>query len=164
MLGPFLVPAFFLAAWITMIFWGIIAPQIDLPTIGYARAMLVTLALWLVVFPVAMAVRGPGFAAGRKFRAGRGAMAAESGDAVKATAVFSGTSRRISSQHFKGGDATAVFGGVELDLRNAVIESKPAVLNVTADERKDGHPAPDGPQPDLLITGTAVFGGVAVKA
>jgi hypothetical protein len=185
MLGPFLVPAFFLASWITMIFWGIISPQVGVPTIGYGRAMLATLALWLVVFPVALAVKSPGFAARHKTRAA----AADTSDSVKATAVFSAADRRIASHHFKGAEATAVFGGVRLDLRDAVVESKPAVIDVTAvfggvevfaptdwrvdfetnavfggatDERPAGHPSPDGP-PDLVITGNAVFGGVAVK-
>jgi hypothetical protein len=48
--------AFFLSAWLTMIFWGIIAPNFDLKTIGYPMAMLVTIAIWLIVAPLAAAV------------------------------------------------------------------------------------------------------------
>ena len=47
---------FFFSSWLTMLFWGIIGPDIGLPTIGYARAMLVTIALWLVIAPLAGAV------------------------------------------------------------------------------------------------------------
>jgi hypothetical protein len=43
---------FFFSAWLTMIFWGIIAPDIGLNTIGYPMAMLVTIAVWLVVSPL----------------------------------------------------------------------------------------------------------------
>jgi hypothetical protein len=39
-----------------MIFWGIIAPDLDLKTIGYPMAMLVTVAIWLIVAPLAAAV------------------------------------------------------------------------------------------------------------
>jgi hypothetical protein len=46
---------FFLSAWFTMIFWGIIAPDLDLKTIGYPMAMLVTIAIWLIVAPLAAA-------------------------------------------------------------------------------------------------------------
>ena len=49
---------FFFSAWLTMIFWGIVAPDLGLATIGYVRAMLVTIALWLVVAPLAGAVGG----------------------------------------------------------------------------------------------------------
>ena len=48
--------AFSLSAWLTMIFWGIIAPDLDLKTIGYPMAMLVTIAIWLIVAPLAAAV------------------------------------------------------------------------------------------------------------
>jgi len=49
---------FFFSAWLTMIFWGIIAPDLGLTTIGYLKAMLVTIALWLAVAPLAGAVAG----------------------------------------------------------------------------------------------------------
>jgi hypothetical protein len=39
-----------------MIFWGIIAPDVGIHTISYTQAMLVTIAIWLVVAPLAAAV------------------------------------------------------------------------------------------------------------
>lgn len=61
-MGFFAIPAaglgFFFSAWLTMIFWGIIAPDIGVAKISYTTAMLVTIALWLVVAPlVAASVR-----------------------------------------------------------------------------------------------------------
>ena len=47
---------FFFSVWLTMIFWGILAPDMGLATIGYAKSMLVTIALWLVVAPLVGAV------------------------------------------------------------------------------------------------------------
>jgi hypothetical protein len=59
-LSFFLIPAaglsFFFCAWLTMIFWGIIAPDVGIHTISYTEAMVVTIALWLVVAPLAAAV------------------------------------------------------------------------------------------------------------
>ena len=59
-MGFFAIPAaggfFFFSAWLTMIFWGIIAPKLDAPTIGYPMAMLITIAVWLVVAPLTAAV------------------------------------------------------------------------------------------------------------
>jgi hypothetical protein len=49
---------FFFSAWLTMIFWGIIAPDLGLATIDYVKAMLVTIALWLAVAPLAGAAAG----------------------------------------------------------------------------------------------------------
>lgn len=47
---------FFLSAWLTMIFWGIIAPDFEVRTIGYPMAMLITIGIWLVIAPLAAAV------------------------------------------------------------------------------------------------------------
>ena len=55
MRGFFAIPGagmgFFFSSWLTMIFWGIISPDLGIPTIGYAKALLVTIAAWLVVAP-----------------------------------------------------------------------------------------------------------------
>ncbi len=58
-MGFFAIPAagvgFFFSAWLTMIFWGIVAPDFDVRTIGYPTAMLMTIGLWLIVAPLAAA-------------------------------------------------------------------------------------------------------------
>jgi hypothetical protein len=53
---PTAVAGFFLSAFIAMIFWGIIAPNFDIDTIGYPMAMLMTIAVWLVIAPLAAAI------------------------------------------------------------------------------------------------------------
>jgi len=56
MLGFMAIPTagagFFFSAWLAMIFWGILGPDLGLGTIGYPKAMLVTIGLWLVVAPL----------------------------------------------------------------------------------------------------------------
>ena len=47
---------FFFSSWLTMIFWGILAPDLDVETISYVKAMVVTIALWLIVTPPAGAI------------------------------------------------------------------------------------------------------------
>ncbi|MCJ7522956.1 MAG: hypothetical protein MUP21_12190 [Dehalococcoidia bacterium] len=58
-MGFFAIPAagvgFFFSAWLTMIFWGIVAPDFDIRTISYPTAMLMTIGLWLIVAPLAAA-------------------------------------------------------------------------------------------------------------
>jgi hypothetical protein len=105
-------------------------------------------------------------------------------------AVFGGTRRRIDSQDFQGGEAFAMFGGVEIDLRRAattrdeiIIEVNaifggvevrvPETWNVTVrgagifggyeDKTMDTRVAPEGKQPHLIVNGFAVFGGVTIQ-
>ena len=61
-MGFFAIPdagaGFFFSAWLTMIFWGIVAPDIGVEKIGYPMAMLITIAIWLIVAPlIAASVR-----------------------------------------------------------------------------------------------------------
>ena len=63
-MGFFAIPAacagFFLSSWILMIFWGIVAPDFNVKTIGYTMAMLITIGVWLVVAPLAAAIAKKG--------------------------------------------------------------------------------------------------------
>ncbi|MBC3872722.1 LiaF transmembrane domain-containing protein [Undibacterium flavidum] len=100
-------------------------------------------------------------------------------------ALMSGHQGNIASSDFRGGAITAVMGGVELDLRNAVIQTE-AVLNVTAFWGGISLKIPadwtvvnngfaflggidDSSVPTmnaskrLILTGTAVMGGVEIK-
>jgi len=52
MLGA--IPGFFLSSFFLMLLWGVIAPWLSIPTIGYPNAMLVTFMLWLAVAPLAV--------------------------------------------------------------------------------------------------------------
>ena len=49
------IPGFFLSAFILMLLWGVIAPDIGIAKIGYPMAMLITITLWLTVAPLAAA-------------------------------------------------------------------------------------------------------------
>ena len=49
------IPGFFLSSFFLMLLWGVIAPQIDLPTISYTMSMLVTITLWIAIAPLAAA-------------------------------------------------------------------------------------------------------------
>ncbi len=59
-MGFFAIPSagvgFFFSAWIVMVFWGIIAPDVGVGTIGYTKAMLATIGLWLAMAPLLGAV------------------------------------------------------------------------------------------------------------
>lgn len=105
-------------------------------------------------------------------------------------AIFGGSKRQVDSQDFRGGDLSAMFGGVELDLRKAAIAADVAVIDVSAmfggieirvpetwsveskgvgilggfsDETRQPTPDPAVKPQRLVVTGTALFGGVAIK-
>ena len=63
----------------------------------------------------------------------------DSGNGVKtATAIFSGCDLKADGEVFEGAELNAVFGGVECDLRNAILEK------------------------DCTVKATAIFGGVSI--
>ena len=115
---------------------------------------------------------------------------AQSEDFLQGTAIFGGFKRRVSTQAFKGGELTAIFGGYEVDLRQAVLESGQARIDVfvlfgggeirvpegweisnraTAiagalnDGTHHGLASADS-RPRLVITGLILFGGTEVKS
>ena len=49
---------------------------------------------------------------------------------LSSVVVFGGTERTITSRNFRGGKAVAVFGGIELDFRDADIEGDEAQLEI----------------------------------
>jgi hypothetical protein len=54
----------------------------------------------------------------------------DSRDFVHATVILGAFNRRCPSQKFRGGDLTAIMGGGKLDLRDAQIQEKEAVLSI----------------------------------
>ena len=108
-------------------------------------------------------------------------------DHLSTFAVFSGREQRSTSKDFRGADLTAVFGGAELDLRDAEVADPPAnvsaiamfggvevsvprdwnvelevlpILGAASDERPRGEGHRE--QVDLVVSGFAAFGGVSV--
>ncbi len=113
-----------------------------------------------------------------------------SDNVLKELVIFGGVHRKVESQDFLGGEAKAVFGGIEIDLRGAsttkdVIEIEAGAIfggvelkvpdtwdvtvrgaGVLGGYEDKTHPAPvvEGvKRPRLIIRGEAVFGGVTVK-
>jgi predicted membrane protein len=110
---------------------------------------------------------------------------------IDEVAIFGGGKRVISSKNLKGGNITAIFGGLEIDLTDAEIGGDTAVIEVSAifggatvivrpdwdvqvqvtsilggfsDERKiyKGDVNPNAKR--LIIKGAAIFGGGEVKS
>ena len=106
---------------------------------------------------------------------------------LNAVAVFGGCERRVAGQNFQGGRATAVFGGIELDFRDADMVDE-AILEVNCVfggveirvpeswhvhsrslpvfggyEDRTRQPYSPGKTKTLIVTGMVVFGGIGIK-
>ncbi len=106
---------------------------------------------------------------------------------ISGFAVFSGLERKIRSKSFRGGSVTSLFGGADIDLRDALISPDGAILDLTAvfggvdikipadwnveinstalfggvgNKSRSENPLEDNP---LIINATAIFGGVEIK-
>lgn len=144
---------------------------------------LVDASVWEVGWPVALVAFGLWLLLRRPPAAGGVGSLEETVDVV---AVFSGRRVVPTGPHFRGGTATAVFGGAEIDLTNVAIVGEalldavalfggvditvPVGWRVVLDGPAvfGGHeshvPAPAEPDaPILRVRATAIFGGVEVK-
>lgn len=105
-------------------------------------------------------------------------------------AIFGGGKRKVTTQDFQGGELTAIFGGFEVDMRNAGMTADSAILEVNTvfggaeiripyawtavvqgvgifggygDETTPPEPGTSPNSKKLFVRGAAVFGGVEVK-
>lgn len=140
-------------------------------------------------WPLLIIIMGIGILTERK---GRLSVFRKSTETVDLFAVFGGVSSASNSKDFRGGGITAIFGGVNLDLRDSSIEKPPAKINVVAlfggvdlkvpekwqieteampilggieDERPRSsiRSESNSEKPDLTITGVIAFGGLSIK-
>lgn len=109
-------------------------------------------------------------------------------DTMNHFVVFSGLNTHSTSSNFKGGSVTALFGGAEIDLRQANLKEDKVVLDLTAIfggidirvpehwnvqasglplfggyDNKTAKHAHDANVPTLKIRCLATFGGVDIK-
>ncbi len=68
----------------------------------------------------------------RGFRRGRRRSLDDASSTFSATAVMGADIRRITAEDFRGGDATAIMGGCEIDLRGAGSAGGPAEIDCFA--------------------------------
>ena len=110
----------------------------------------------------------------------------EHGDHIRIDASFSAVNQQNDSRSFKGGRIDVSFGGVELDLRQAVMDGPEAVLEISARFSgielrvprewqvvvdiaptlggvDDKTVPPMNPTQRLVLRGDTVFGGVEIK-
>ncbi len=144
---------------------------------------LISFEIW-DLWPVVLLIIG-GSLILRPFRRGRSA--GENVGVFEAMAILGGAHRRLAAADFQGGDATAILGGCDIDLRDCGSEGGPAeidtfafwggieirvpedwdvqvrglaVLGAYEDKRRAG--SGEG-RKVLIVRGTAIMAGVEVK-
>lgn len=145
--------------------------------------------LWKLLIPAVIVIIGlkmifAGLFGGKTAKAIQTIEQGNVGNFKEICATFSGQNINYKGQVFEGADLTAVFGGVDCDLRGAVIE-KDCVIKVSAifggidifvDENvnvetnstsifggMDNKTPKRSNVPTIYVTGTCLFGGVDVK-
>jgi hypothetical protein len=138
-------------------------------------------------WPLFVVLFGLLYVIGRSRRSrGVSVSADEAGD-VSMVSLFSGTQRRVTGTGFRGGDVVTMFGGAELDLRDAEVSDPPAtveclvafggaeihvpedwtvdldVLGLFGGSEDKRPPSGADGEVDLVVTGLAMFGGVSVE-
>jgi Cell wall-active antibiotics response 4TMS YvqF/Domain of unknown function (DUF5668) len=115
--------------------------------------------VWRYVWPVALIAAG--LVAILRW-AGAGPLPRSAGDdVVVASGIFGGPTVSSASQAFRGASLTAVFGGVVLDLRPALLAPEGARITATAAFGGIEILVPHGWR--IAIKATPIFGGVEDK-
>lgn len=83
--------------------------------------------------------------------------AEKNGEVRYSTAIFSGKEEKFSEERFEGAELTAIFGGIDLDLRGAIIE-KDCVIKVAAIFGGVDIIAPENV--NVKVSSNSIFGGV----
>ncbi len=76
--------------------------------------------------------------------------------------IFGGSSEKVTASNFRGGTGTALFGGIELDLRDCVIAPEGARLDLTA--MFGGFQLAVPRNWRVILNGTPFLGGVENKS
>lgn len=111
--------------------------------------LLIVIGAWMLLRPT------------RHWREKRRAAGGENIDFLDAWALFGGAERQVSSQQFKGGNATALFGGIDIDLRQAKLAEGEHSLHLTA--LFGGVDVFVPPDWNVSVTGTPLFGSLEDK-
>lgn len=86
---------------------------------------------------------------------------AESADSFRIFQMLGGSNRTVTSTSFRAGEATAVLGGVEIDLRQAGLAPEGARIAATA--ILGGVVLKVPPDWDVTVTGAPLLGGIEDK-
>ena len=88
--------------------------------------------IWSYFWPLLIVAAGLWILFKPRFKGLKGEVPKIKDDDLGAFALFSGFKRRFESEKFRGGKATALFGGMEIDLTQAKLADNQASIELTA--------------------------------
>jgi len=146
-----------------------------------ASLNIITWNIWDIIWPLIIICVGLGtiFSFSRRSKK-------TSADDINYFTAFGGVEKKLSSENFKGGNITALFGGVDIDLRDAHFDPEGAAIDVLAlfggstiivpknvEVKSSGFPIMgafsdktkvEGEKKGMLeVKGFAAFGGVEIR-
>lgn len=144
--------------------------------------------LWHVLWPVLIIAVGLWILFRPKFKGASKKAPEVKEDDLSAFVMFAGIDRRVESQAFRGGKATALMGAVDIDMRDAKLAGSEATLELTAImgaveiriprewkvevdssailgavEDKFKSDSPDVAQSTLYIKASVILGGIEIR-
>lgn len=119
---------------------------------------------WDYIWPMALVALG-GYFIFRNMRAtesSEGAIAGEASDTdrVSSLALLGGNTVKVTSKSFKGGTATAILGGVEIDMREAGINSGATAAQLDATALLGGVELYVPTEWAVSVKGTPILGSI----
>jgi predicted membrane protein len=143
---------------------------------------IITVNIWSLVWPLIVIAFGISLLLNRSYHR----KDVNKKDLDNLSAIFSGTTTKNHSENYKGGDLTAVCGGIELDLRKATIKDEASInlftfwggITITVPEtwsvKVRATPIAGGVEntaaspsdknaPTLFIDGDVIMAGVEIK-
>jgi predicted membrane protein len=121
---------------------------------------------WAVIWPIALIAVGVlvmwGSLESRNKPATTAPLSGDPRTTLNETVVFGGIERKVTTQDFQGGRINAIFGGVELDMREANMQADEATLELNALFGGVDLRLPESWQ--VAFRGTPIFGGVSDKS
>jgi predicted membrane protein len=163
-----------------------------LDNLGYIHGNVWNFFWPVILIAVGLGMLARGFERGGMFSptTSAGGLSSTAGDSntLATWAVFGGSRRRFDTQNFEGGEALAIFGGINIDLTKAGMQKDEVRIEANAlfggieirvpetwqvvvrgagifggYEDKTWRAGPEERKPRLIVSGFAVFGGVVVK-
>jgi len=117
--------------------------------------------VWSVFWPLLIIAVGLWIIFRPRFRGFEGKIPKVKDDDLGAFVMFSGINRRMESKEFRGGKATALFGGIDLDFTKASLAGNEATVELTAIFGGIGVKVPR--EWKVIVDSNAIFGGVDDK-
>ncbi|WLV24563.1 DUF5668 domain-containing protein [Aciduricibacillus chroicocephali] len=118
---------------------------------------LIDINLYLYFWPLILIIAGVSFF----FSRGTHRAKPISDDATNSFSIFGGQNIQVTSSDYEGGQVTAIFGGAEIDLRDAVISEQGAVLELNAVFGGVKIYVPENAK--VQVSGLPIFGGCENK-